>query len=146
MNGIVGGQHGSTALHHFVQSNFPRARREAHDTQESVYLHSSINKHNYTAIKYAQLLCITRHETSQNPPLLINTQHYSSRCNMEADAAYQGCLPSCELHIHSRSLTFRRTGKVECACKLRKLEIAHVSYAISRLAAQSGDWNTISGF
>ena len=49
----------------------------------------------------------------KNSPLLINTQHYSSRRNMEADATYQGCLPSCKLHIHSRSLTFRRTGKVE---------------------------------
>ena len=35
---------------------------------------------------------------------------------MEADAAYQGCLPSCELH--SRSLTVGRTGT-------RDLEIAH---------------------
>ena len=30
MNGIVEGQHGSTTIRHFVQSNFPRARREAH--------------------------------------------------------------------------------------------------------------------
>ena len=54
-------------------------------------------------------------------PLLINTQHYSLfqiRNNMPlieaADAAYQGCLPSCELH--SRSLIVEHTGKV---CRLR---------------------------
>ena len=51
---------------------------------------------------------------------------------MEVDAAYQGCLPSCELH--SRSLTVGRTGKVrrlrtrvtqspDCAHVLRNLEI-----------------------
>ena len=33
---------------------------------------------------------------------------------MEADAAYQGCLPSCELH--SRSLAVGRTGKVRRLC------------------------------
>ena len=61
---------------------------------------------------------------------------------MEVDAAYQGCLPSCELH--SRSLTVGRTGKVcrlrtrvtqspDCAHILRNLQIAHMCYAISRL-------------
>ena len=61
---------------------------------------------------------------------------------MEVDAAYQGCLPSCELH--SRSLTVGRTGKVrrlrthvtqspDCARVLRNLQIAHMCYAISRL-------------
>ena len=49
---------------------------------------------------------------------------------MEADAAYQGCLPSCELH--SRSLDVGRTD----ACDL---EIAYTCYVISRLPAQSWD-------
>ena len=69
---------------------------------------------------------------------------------MEADAAYQGCLKSCELH--SRSLAVRRTGACDleiahtcvtqspdCAYVLRNLEIAHTCYAISRLPAQSRD-------
>ena len=61
---------------------------------------------------------------------------------MEVDAAYQGCLPSCELH--SRLLAVGRTGKVrrlrtrvtqspDCAHVLRNLQIAHMCYAISRL-------------
>ena len=63
---------------------------------------------------------------------------------MEVDAAYQGCLPSCELH--SRSLTVGRTGKVrrlrtrvtqspDCAHVLRNLQIA---CAISRLERNLG--------
>jgi len=44
MNGIVGRQHCSTTLHHFVQSNFSRSRREAHEKQKSVYLVAWINK------------------------------------------------------------------------------------------------------
>ena len=48
---------------------------------------------------------------------------------MEADAAYQGCLPSCKLH--SRSLAVKHTAKfVDCTCDL---ETAHTCYAISRL-------------
>ena len=42
---------------------------------------------------------------------------------MEADAAYQGCLLSCELH--SRSLAVRRTGASD-------LEIAHTWFTQSR--------------
>ena len=38
MNQIAGEQHGSTTLRHFIRSNFPHARREAHDMQKSVYL------------------------------------------------------------------------------------------------------------
>ena len=56
--------------------------------------------------------------------------------NMEAGAGYQGCLPSCELHIHSRHSLAGRLAKwkfVDCACKLRNLKIAHVWYALSRL-------------
>ena len=69
---------------------------------------------------------------------------------MEADAAYQGCLKSCELH--SRSLAVGRTGACDleiahtcltqsrdCAHILRNLEIAHTCYAIPRLPAQSRD-------
>ena len=69
-------------------------------------------------------------------------------CNMppmEADAAYQGCLPLFELH--SRSLTVRLSSKfADCACKSHNLEIAHVCYTISRLTVQSRDWNATSGF
>ena len=61
---------------------------------------------------------------------------------MEADAAYQGCLPSCELH--SRSLAVRHTGKVyrlrmrvtqspDCAQVLHNLGILRMRNAISRL-------------
>ena len=69
---------------------------------------------------------------------------------MEVDAAYQGCLPSCELH--SRSFTVGRTGagtydleivhswfmqSQGCTHVLCNLEIAHTCYAISRLPVQS---------
>ena len=56
--------------------------------------------------------------------------------NMEAGAGYQGCLPSCELHIHNRRSLSGGLAKwkfVDCTCKLCNLEIAHVCYAISRL-------------
>ena len=46
---------------------------------------------------------------------------------MEVDTAYQGCLPSCELH--NRSLTVRRTvacGSWDCAHALHNLEIAQI--------------------
>jgi len=69
--------------------------------------------------------------------------------NIEAGAGYQGCLPSCELHIHSRCSLSGGLAKwklVDCTCKLRDLEIAHVCYAILRLGAQSQDWNAITGF
>ena len=46
---------------------------------------------------------------------------------MEADTTYQGCLPSCKLHMHSRSLTVRCTSKVE------SLYIAHSNHTIFRL-------------
>ena len=53
----------------FHPINFLHARREAHDTQ--VYIPSSMNKYNCTAIGYhvdaLQLLRITRHEMSQKP-------------------------------------------------------------------------------
>ena len=67
MNGIVGGQHGSTALRHFVRSNFSRFRREAHEKQKSVYQVAWTNKYKCTAIKCAQLLRIAWHKTSQKP-------------------------------------------------------------------------------
>ena len=56
--------------------------------------------------------------------------------NMEAGAGYQGCLPSCELHIHSIHLLSGVPAKwkfVDCASKLCNLEIAQANYAISRL-------------
>ena len=72
----------------------------------------------------------------KNPTLLINTHITLPDRNMEAGAGYQGCLPSCELHIHSRRSLSGVPAKwkfVDCASKLRDLEIAHVCYAISRL-------------
>ena len=72
----------------------------------------------------------------KNSLLLINTQHYSSRRNTEAGATYQGCLPSCELHIHSRRSLSGGLAKwkfVDCACELCNLEIALVCYPILRL-------------
>jgi len=78
---------------------------------------------------------------------------------MEADIAYQGCLPTCELH--SRLLTVRRTGKswkfVDIYTDSVVLAETHpvqwvtlpsrpFCYVISRLAAQPRDWNAISGF
>ena len=62
---------------------------------------------------------------------------------MEPDAAYQGCLLSCELQ--SRSLAVGLTGasdleiahtftqSQDCARVSHNLEIAHTCYAISRL-------------
>ena len=73
-----------------------------------------MNKYNCTGIEYhvdaQELLRIARHKTSRKPSiahqytaLLTLPDH-----NMDADYAYQGCLPSCELHSHdSRPLTVR---------------------------------------
>ena len=47
VNGIVGEQHSSTVLCHFVWSKFPCARREANDTQKSVYLVAWIQQYSY---------------------------------------------------------------------------------------------------
>ena len=80
----------------------------------------------------------------KNPPFL-NTHITLPDRNMEAGAGYQGCLPSCELQIHSRRSVSGGLAKwkfVDCACKLRDLEIAHVCYAISgfwECATQSRD-------
>ena len=63
---------------------------------------------------------------------------------MEVDAAYHGCLSSCELH--SRSLAVGRTVTCgscaqsrDCAYALRNPEIAHTCYTIPRLPVQSRD-------
>ena len=74
-------------------------------------------------------------------PLLINTQHYSLLPDrnippMEEDTAYQGCIPSCELHSRSHSLSGLQAKFVDCTCDLG---IEHTCYAISRLPAQSRD-------
>ena len=124
INGIGGGQHSIIIIH----------------------VHSSMNKYNSTALEYhvdaQELLHIARHKTSWKPSvahqytaLLTLLDH-----NMDADYAYQGCLPSCELHSHdSRPLTVtcysikvrRYTCRLrmqimpswDCACVLRNLSI-----------------------
>ena len=84
---------------------------------------------------------MARHETSRKPSVayqhtaLLTLQIAISRLLRP----YQGGLASCELHIHSRSLTVRRTGKVEirrlcmqitqsrdCVRVLRYLKIAQI--------------------
>ena len=66
----------------------------------------------------------TSNATYSSAILLIDTHSSRSQyVSMEADAAYQGCLPSCELH--SRSIAVGRTD----ACDL---EIAHVVIMQSR--------------
>ena len=75
---------------------------------------------------------------------------HSSRSQYVSFTAYQGCLPSCELH--SRSLAVERTvacdleiahprftQSQDCAHVLRNLEIVHKCYATPRLPAQSRD-------
>ena len=65
----------------------------------------------------------------KNPLLFINTHITLPNRNMEAGAGYQGCRPSCELQIHSRRSVSGELAKwkfVDCACKLRDLDIAHV--------------------
>ena len=96
---------------------------------------SIMNKYNCTPVRYhvnAQELRITRHKTSRK--LFVAYQYTAllilPDCNMppmEADTTYQGCLPSCKLHMYSRSLTVRRTSKVE------SLYIAHLNHTIFRL-------------
>ena len=84
----------------------------------------------------------------KNPPLLINTQHYSSRSQYGGRRRLSRLSSILRATHPQQTLTFRRTGEVEihrlrkqiiqsrdCAGKLRDLEIAHVCYAISRLAA-----------
>ena len=71
----------------------------------------------------------------KNPPLLINTHITLPDRNTEAGAGYQGCLPSCELQIHSRCSVSGGLANwkfVDCACKLRDLETAHVWFTQSQ--------------
>ena len=95
----------------------------------------TMNKYNCTPVRYVnaqELLLITRHKTSRK--LFVAYQYTAllilPDCNMppmEADATYQSCLPSCKLHMHSRSLTVRCTSKVE------SLYIARLNHTIFRL-------------
>ena len=109
----------STALRHFVGSNFSRARREAHDMIHKC-IPSNMNKYDCTPVRYhadaQELLRFTRHKTSRKPSvahqyIALLTLPDRSMPPMEANAAYQGCLPSCKLN--NRSLTVRLTGKVQ---------------------------------
>ena len=64
---------------------------------------------------------------------------------MEADAAYQGCLASCEHSLSGvQAHTILRlhawfTHSRDCAHVLRNLKITHTCYAIPRLPAHSRD-------
>ena len=80
----------------------------------SIYLVAWIN--NFTAARYPvdaqQLLRIARHETSRKLSVAYQyTRFQIAICRLWKP--YQDCLPSCELHMHSRSLTVGCTGKVE---------------------------------
>ena len=80
----------------------------------------------------------------KNPPLFISTQHYSSRSQY---AAYGGrChlsrLSSILRVTHAQEIAHCRAywqswKFVDCACKSHDLEMAHVCYAISRLAVHA---------
>ena len=79
---------------------------------------SSMNKYNCTAVRYyADVYSVSLGtKCLKSLPLVINTYiiTHPSRLQyppMEADAAYQGCLPSSVLY--SRLLTVRLTGKVQ---------------------------------
>ena len=63
---------------------------------------------------------------------------------MKADTAYQGYLPSCELH--SRSLTVGHTGACDLRLRTRVTspDCTHVVYTILRLPAQSQDSDCIT--
>ena len=112
VNGIGGRQHGvvSTALCHFIRSNFACARHEAQNT--SIYLVARITI--CTAVRYhadaQKLFHIARHKMSWPSIAHQYTALITLDRNMEADAAYQGCLLSCKLHSHNRLhvLTVRR--------------------------------------
>ena len=103
-----------------------------------------MKKYNFTAVRYSvdaqQLLRMAWHETSRKPSVayqhtaLLTLQIAISRLSRP----YQGGLPSCELHMHSRSLTVRRTGveirrlcmqimqSRDCVRVLRYLKIAQI--------------------
>ena len=97
---------------------------------------STMNKYNCTPVRYhvnaQELLRITRSTQNFSKTLRCLSIHSitlpdCSMPPMEADTTYQGCLPSCKLHMHSRSLTVRCTSKVE------RLYIAHSNHTIFRL-------------
>ena len=95
---------------------------------------SIMNKYNCTPVRYhvnaQELLCITQHKTSRSIAHYYTALLILPDCNMppmEADTTYQSCLPSCKLHMHSRSLPVRCTSKVE------SLYIAHSNHTIFRL-------------
>ena len=107
---------------------------------------SSMNKYYCTAVRYCvdaqELLFITQHKTfCTHPYTVLLTLPDRNVPLIKANAAYQKCLPSCELHSHdSRSLT-SSAGitaltfiDTEFACKLRDHVIAHM------VIMQSLDW------
>ena len=116
-------------LRHFCPIELPRGQHKAHDTQEWI----NKNMHNYSISLGMKRL--------KNPPLLINTQHYSSRLQY---AAYGGRrrlsrLSSILRVTHAQEIAHCRVywqswKVVDCVCKSHDLEIVHVCYTISRLA------------
>ena len=71
VNVISRGQHDVVAFRHFSWSNLPRAWREAYAWYASIYLRSSVNRYNCTAVRYhrdaQRLPCMARPKTSWKP-------------------------------------------------------------------------------
>ena len=83
----------------------------------------------------------------ENLPLLINTQHHSffqiAICRLWRQMPFIKDVFHPTSYTVDHSLSGQSSKSVDCACKSRDLEIAHTCCAISRLPAQSQDWNAI---
>ena len=109
VNGIDGWQHGVvlTALRLFTISSDRIFHTLGMKHMIRKHIPSSMKKYNFTAVRYPvdaqQLLHMAQHETSRKPSVayqhtaLLTLQIAISRLSRP----YQGCLPSCKLHMHS---------------------------------------------
>ena len=98
------------------------------------HIPDNMNGYNCTAIKYAQLLRIGRHETFQKP----SVAHQHTALLFQITIWKQTLLIKAVFHPASYTSTVDRSLSgilaklkfVDCACKLCDLKIAHMCYAI----------------
>ena len=115
LNGIDGGQHGvvSTALRHFETFHVLGVSYMIRKPTQNYSVSLGTKRLNVSKTFRCSIVITQQCSLFQIAVSLValGTSLDRSMLSMEADAAFQGCLPSCKLH--SRSLAVRRTRKIE---------------------------------
>ena len=106
---------------------------------------------NCIAVRYdVDILRIARHKTSRKPSV---AHQYTALLFQIAVCRLWRQTPLIKADFHPVSYTVHCSLSavrefacryLDCACKSRNLEISHMCYTISRLGAQSQDWNANS--